>query len=114
MKSSTAPTARTGHGNLAYRAASISATALAASASRRWNRGALYRDVPELGPLVDLAIPLRVLSHDISVRGNGCWPESPAGGMLLGMLGTIGPELLQNAQRREDTSPPLFSLVTIN
>ena len=40
--------------------------------------GAFYRDVPELGPLVDLAISLRILSHDISVRGNGCCPESPA------------------------------------
>jgi hypothetical protein len=53
--------------------------------------GALYRDASELGPPVDLAIPLRILSHGISVRGNGCCPESPAGGMLLGMLGTIGP-----------------------
>jgi hypothetical protein len=37
-KSSTAPIARIGHGNLANLAASISATALAASASRRANR----------------------------------------------------------------------------
>jgi hypothetical protein len=38
MKSSNAPIARTGHGNPADRAASISATAIAASASRRANR----------------------------------------------------------------------------
>jgi hypothetical protein len=44
---------------------------------------AFYRDVPELGPLVDLAILLRILSDGISVRGNGCWPESPAGGIII-------------------------------
>src|ERR1700733_12343405 len=38
---------------------------------------------PQLGPLVNLAIRLRVLSHGISVRGNGCWPGSPAGGIII-------------------------------
>jgi hypothetical protein len=36
-----------------------------------------------LGPPVDFAISLRVLSHGVSVRGNGCWPESPAGGIII-------------------------------
>ena len=45
--------------------------------------GAFYLDVPELGPLIDLAIPLRVLSHGISIPGNGCCPESPARGIII-------------------------------
>jgi hypothetical protein len=44
--------------------------------------GALNRDVPELGLLVNLAIPIRFL-YGISVRGNGCCSESPARGIII-------------------------------
>jgi hypothetical protein len=44
--------------------------------------GALNRDVSELGLLVNLAIPIGVF-HGISVRGNGCCPESPACGIII-------------------------------
>jgi hypothetical protein len=45
--------------------------------------GTLYRDVPEFGPLVDLAIPLRIFRHGITVRASDCVVESPAGGIII-------------------------------
>src|ERR1700742_188447 len=52
---------------------------------------------------VNLAVPVGIL-HGVSVRGSGCWPESPAEGII------ISGGALWNGNELHRSTPPLTRL----